>query len=132
VLDIYSTALLLQCSFKIAAGWWFSPSTLVFSTDKTDNHDITEILLKSALNTITLTTLMKNNGHLKLVFWFEDPWSSCYYTQQTNIILLQCHRSHNIILNRPTSSHFNAIDPTIWSRRQVFCLYNIKSGSNLE
>jgi hypothetical protein len=35
-----------------AAGWWFS---LVSSTNKTDLHDITEILLKVALNTITLT-----------------------------------------------------------------------------
>jgi hypothetical protein len=33
----------------------FSPGTPVFSTYKTDRHDITEILLKMALNTITLT-----------------------------------------------------------------------------
>ena len=31
---------------------WFSPSTPVASTNKTDLHDITEILLKVALNTI--------------------------------------------------------------------------------
>ena len=31
---------------------WFSPGTLVSSTNKTDRHDITEILLKVALNTI--------------------------------------------------------------------------------
>ena len=31
--------------------WWFSPDTLVSSTNKTDCHDITEILLKVALNT---------------------------------------------------------------------------------
>jgi hypothetical protein len=30
----------------------FSPGTLVSSTNKTDSHDITEILLKVALNTI--------------------------------------------------------------------------------
>jgi len=34
--------------------WWFYPGTSVFSTNKTDRHDITEILLKVALNTITL------------------------------------------------------------------------------
>jgi len=34
---------------------WFSSGTPVYSTNKTDNHDITEILLKVALNTITLT-----------------------------------------------------------------------------
>ena len=32
----------------------FSPDTPVCSTNKTDRHDITEILLKVALNTITV------------------------------------------------------------------------------
>jgi len=36
-----------------ASGRWFSPVTLVSSTNKTDRHDITEIVLKVALNTIT-------------------------------------------------------------------------------
>jgi len=35
-----------------AAGRWFSPCTPGSSTNKTDLHDITEILLKVALNTI--------------------------------------------------------------------------------
>ena len=33
-------------------GQWFSPGSPVSSTNKTDRHDITEILLKVALNTI--------------------------------------------------------------------------------
>jgi len=37
------------------AGWWFSPGTPVSSTNNTYRHDITELLLKVALNTITLT-----------------------------------------------------------------------------
>jgi hypothetical protein len=36
-------------------GRWFSPGTPVSSTYKTVHHNITEILLKVALNTITLT-----------------------------------------------------------------------------
>jgi hypothetical protein len=32
--------------------WWFSPGTLVSSTNKIDCHDIADILLKVALNTI--------------------------------------------------------------------------------
>ena len=36
----------------LAAGWWFSSGTLVFSTNKTDCHNVTELLLKVALNTI--------------------------------------------------------------------------------
>jgi hypothetical protein len=38
-----------------ATGWWFSPGTPVSSTNKTDCHDIIEILLEVALNNITLT-----------------------------------------------------------------------------
>jgi len=34
-------------------GQWFSPGTPVSSINKTDRHDITEILLKVAFNTIT-------------------------------------------------------------------------------
>jgi hypothetical protein len=38
-------------------GRWFSPGTLVSSTNKTYCQDITELLLKMALNTITLNPL---------------------------------------------------------------------------
>ena len=41
-------------SFKrrLATGWLFSPGTPVSFTNKTDLHDIAEILLKMALNNI--------------------------------------------------------------------------------
>jgi hypothetical protein len=38
-----------------ATGRWFSPGPPVSSTNKTDRHDITEILLKVVLNTIKQT-----------------------------------------------------------------------------
>ena len=40
---------------KVCQRQWFSPGTPVSSTIKTDCQNITEILLKVALNTITLT-----------------------------------------------------------------------------
>jgi hypothetical protein len=40
----------------LPTGQWFSPGPPVFSTNKTDRHDITEILLKVALNTTTINT----------------------------------------------------------------------------
>ena len=47
----------------LAAGQWFSPDNLVSSTNKTDSHDTTEILLKVVLNTLTQV--------LRLIwFWF--------------------------------------------------------------
>ena len=39
----------------LATGWWFSLGPPVSSINKTDSHDITEILLKVALNTIKQT-----------------------------------------------------------------------------
>jgi len=47
---------------QLAIGLWFSAGTPVSSTNKTDHHDITEILLKVALNTIN--PKLKPNLHL--------------------------------------------------------------------
>jgi len=43
-----------KVSEGLAVGRWFSPNTPVSSANKTDRHDLTEILLKVALNTIAL------------------------------------------------------------------------------
>jgi hypothetical protein len=40
----------------LVTGQWFSPAPPVSSTNKSDRHDITEILLKVALNTIKQTS----------------------------------------------------------------------------
>ena len=45
-----------RCSYS-PYNWSFSPVTPVFSTNKTVHRDIIEILLKVALNTITLTLI---------------------------------------------------------------------------
>ena len=44
----------------LATGRWFSPGSPASSTNKTDHNDITEILLKVALNTIKRNTIIKN------------------------------------------------------------------------
>jgi len=43
---------------------WFSTDTLVSSTNKNDRHDITKILLKVVLSTITLTHLFVFSGSI--------------------------------------------------------------------
>ena len=54
----------------IATGRWFSPGTPVSSTYKIDRHDIAEILLKVALNTIKQT-------NKRFVYWiFALFWQS--------------------------------------------------------
>ena len=48
----HSTTLCDKICQCLTPGRWFSRGTLVSSTNKTDRHDITEILLKVASNTI--------------------------------------------------------------------------------
>ena len=54
-----------QC---LVAGQWFTPGILVSSINKTDRHDIAEILLKVGLNIIALTLIKKclyiTDGHI--------------------------------------------------------------------
>ena len=51
-------------------GWWFSPGTPVSPTNKTDRHDITDILLKVALNTLILTLI--NTTSFTSYFWIHS------------------------------------------------------------
>ena len=68
---ILDTTLCDKVRKLLATGEWFSPSTLVSSTNKTDCHNITEILLKVALNTITLTLTFKRHHSLSLTWSVE-------------------------------------------------------------
>ena len=52
---VLDTTLCDKDCYKLVTGRWFSPGTPDFSTNKTDRHNITEILLKVALNTINQT-----------------------------------------------------------------------------
>ena len=76
---------------SLATGRRFSQGTLVSSTNKTDSHDITEILLKVALNTITITISgiikyaqsqkIENQKLLSCRFFsfVMIPYSSCFF-----------------------------------------------------
>jgi hypothetical protein len=66
----------------LATGGWFSPGTLVSSTNKTDRHAITEICLKMALLTIKQTiktdhelhTFMSDTSYIYMIYshWLCD------------------------------------------------------------
>ena len=48
--DLLDTTLGDNVCQLLATGRWFSPGTVVSSTNKTDSHDITEIMLKVDIN----------------------------------------------------------------------------------
>ena len=52
---VFDTTLCDKVCQWLAAGRWFSLGTPISSINKTDRNDITDILLKVILNTITLT-----------------------------------------------------------------------------
>ena len=58
--------------------WWFSSGTHVSSNNKTARHDMTEILLKLALNTIDPPPpyKMKKRWLSFLKLYFSNVWSS--------------------------------------------------------
>ena len=67
----------------LVTGRWFSPGHPVSSTNKTDHHDITDILLKVALNTIkqtnTFLSFLSGTWHITgFVAWVHDgkQWMS--------------------------------------------------------
>ena len=60
----------------LVAGRWFHPGTLVSFSNKTDRHDIAEILLKVALNSIP--PIYRNN--LTLDFKQSASMQSFNYT----------------------------------------------------
>jgi hypothetical protein len=60
-----------KCRSKIVIDLSFenAPGTLVSSTNKTDRHDISEILLKVALNTINQPTItISDRGFITILY----------------------------------------------------------------
>jgi hypothetical protein len=79
-----------------STGWWFSSGTPVSSTNKTDRHDITEILLKVALNTINQPTNLPTNQPINNAL---SSWRSfqnlIVYTKQ-NKLKSKYRKHHNV------------------------------------
>ena len=80
---VLDTTLCDKVCWWLAAGRWFSPGTLVSSNNKTDRHNIIEILLKVALNTKTLTPKWGDMSTKTLLFT-----SVMYYIKSSKEILV--------------------------------------------
>jgi hypothetical protein len=106
----------------LATGRWFSPGTPVSSINKTDRHDITKILLKVALNTITLT--------LYEVWSTKSNHSESYLNRTSSgPTFMLNHRpvasqwqtlSHNVLWNTPHLSLIKKIISKINTHNNIF------------
>jgi hypothetical protein len=88
---------------------WFSPGTHVSSTNKTDLHDITEILLKVVLNTISLNLNLYSLTGLSLNKWYQqmglqdnddlEDWMISHLLNELRVSsyldILQCKRTNS-------------------------------------
>ena len=89
---VHNTTLCDKVCQWLATGWWFSQSTSVSSTNKTDCHDITEILLKVVLNTTNNPTHLEWNHiiyiqHKRITyrFSFSCPWVTIFlHSRESN------------------------------------------------
>ena len=92
----------------LAAGRWFSPGTLVSSTDKTDRHDIAEILLKVALNTIKPTNQINE-------LFGNQRW-------------LPLHKGKKIVTEKKCKLHpktTKLIQPTLYLYNSLLLIYKV-------
>jgi hypothetical protein len=62
VFEVVNSNPVQVCDFLLVTVWWFSLGIPVSSTNKTDRHNITEILLKVALNTINQINTTSSSG----------------------------------------------------------------------
>ena len=84
------TTLCDQLCQWLVSNRWLSPGTLVSSTNKLDRHDITELLLKVALNTI-------NHSCIHRGYAYDYIWTNlctCQAEELSNIYL----QLHNQII----------------------------------
>ena len=110
--EVYSTLCDKVCQW-FTAGQWFSPGTLVSSTNKTDRHDVAEILFKMVLSTINQTISLlqiRNIKHLSK-YYVLIPW----YVKSTNNNILP-QPLYLFLAIRADPSNTN----TMWERCRLF------------
>jgi hypothetical protein len=95
----------------LAASQWFSPCTPVSSSNKTDCHDITEILLKVALNTIKQTNKQTLTNSFVSCSWNVVTKSSSLNEPPYWILKIQLVNYYNMIENKDTAYLWNNFYP---------------------
>jgi hypothetical protein len=108
------TTLCDKVCWWLATGRFFSPGTLVSSTNRTDHHDITEILLKVALSTINQTkpesTLTTRTCK---VFFVVVKWI-CWYASCLHRLLHTVFYYESLVWIMVLNATFNNISVISW------------------
>ena len=106
----YTTPIMTRCSNVCqwpVAGRWFSPGTRVSSNNKTDRHDIAEILLKVSSNTITPNSKL----HHITNFWIDKfpliANERVQFTSNSSLMLRRYQSFHHV--TTPSKSYPNAM-----------------------
>ena len=95
------TTLCDQVCQWLATGHWFSPGSPVSSTNKTDHHDIAEILLKVTLNTIKQTIKKKiNNTNESESLRLVSQRVKIYFSDNAHTLCQNIKNNSQILLKR--------------------------------
>ena len=102
---------------------WFSQSTLVSSTNKTDRHDITEILLKVALNTIKPNKKKPSSyyttNQIGLLTLPPHPSPPTFWQNLYLQLVLKIYLWDLLVFFRPPSTIYTTISFFIWRIKLV-------------
>jgi hypothetical protein len=86
-MELYTPSKVYEYIIWKATGRWFSPDPPVSSTNKTDRHDIAELLLKMVLNTIKQTNKYTDTICFRLLEavcdnleWLVIHWQTRYHS----------------------------------------------------
>ena len=115
----------------LAASRWFSPCTPVSSSNKTDCHDITEILLKVALNTIKQTNKQTLTNSFVSYSWNVVTKGSSLNEPPYWILKIQLVNYYNMIENKDTVYLWNNFLLDFILKWSVKCCENFQMTSQL-
>jgi hypothetical protein len=93
---VFDTTLCDKICQRLATGQWLSPSTLVSSTNKTDGHDITEILLKVALKVLDPNLIIVI---VKVINIFSESRLLVLYCRHLSVQYMEIHASSSLYWN---------------------------------
>jgi len=126
---VLDTTLCDKVCQRLPAGGWFFLGTPVSSNNKSDGHNVTEILLKVALNTITLTLNPQRILLTGKVLQDKDVFAE--YILPTLVILLSSLIESLCISNVLWQDRISIITYLLTGTNITLCLFQQKKCYNI-